>query len=589
MSYNQRTSVSYAGGGGTSDPDYIYYNADIVNNSEQDLAIAFPDPELKFDDGRTSTLIANPQDYQFSIIRFTMDGANLDLPMFIPEIAEQLEAPDYNAKTAYTAGFVVDYTDIVYTSLVDTFPTIPRPAVGNTVVGLVYQISSLNGTDFTLYGAPSNTIGLVFTCSVVVTTGGGTVLGLNQTPGTNPAYWSVVAPQPTQQIDKTTYSVAIAYQQTFTIGAGTPFTIDSAPSPTFVQWSPQNLNPVLAPRPVRAPSVSNPQNYNARYYWCNTYDHWLTLVNQAMNVALTAVYVDCFDPANPANKWLASGGTALNNPFPTFANFVSQQYAPYMTYSQNYFTLFGDVRAFGENLGASTYTYGTVVASNPQMKLFFNNNMNGLFSNFPNLYWNRIAPLTGFLPVPTSLTIPTPPGYVYEILFPNYNYGNVLDLSGATPPHYVPTADRQVYWINKQEYPSIDTLWSPISSLVFTSSSLCIRPEATSSPLEVGTGSEGNVSTSNPSSNSPFQNIITDIALPMTNGAQDYRQFIYYAPTAQYRYSSFNTTQSINRVDIRVFWKNRFTNELFPVLMYNSSSVSIKMLFRKKSIANEKY
>jgi hypothetical protein len=588
MAYNQRTSVSYAGGSG-ADPDFIYYNADIVNNSVQDLAFAVPDPELKFDDGRTSTLIANPQDYQFSIIRFTMDGANLDLPMFIPEIAEQIEAPDYNAKTAYSVGFQVDYNDVVYTSQATTFPTVPRPAVGNTASGYVYQIVALNGTDFTLYGSPTNLPGQIFTASGAVTTGGGTVLGLNQTPGTNALYWTAVVPQPVQQINQTTYSVAIPYKQTFQIGAGTPFTIESAPSPTFIQWAPQNINTIIAPPPNRAPSVSNPQNYNARYYWCNTYDHWLTLVNQAINNALVAVYLDCFDPTNSSNKWLTNGGTVGNNPFPTFASFVAQQFAPYMTYSQNYFTLYGDVRAFGENLGATTYTYGTVTATNPQMKLFFNNNMYGLFSNFPNLYWNSVAPLQGFLPVPSFFTIPTPPGYVYEILFPNYNYTNILDLSGATPPHYVPTADRQVYWINKQEYTSIDTLWSPISSLVFTSSSLCVRPEATSAPLEVGTGTEGNVSTSNPSSNSPFQNIITDIALPMSNGAQDYRQFIYYAPTAQYRYSSFNTTQSINRVDIRVFWKNRFTNELFPIQMFNSSSVSIKMLFRKKSIANEKY
>lgn len=486
MAYNQRTSLSYAGGTDRT-PDFIYYNADIVNNSFQDLGVAVPDPELKFDDGRASSLLDNPQDYQFSIIRFTMDGANLDLPLFIPEIAEQ-------------------------------------------------------------------------------------------TSSTSPL------------INQTTYSLATPYLQTFTVGAGVPFLLVSAPAPTFIEWAPQNLNPVIASPPPFAPSPQNPQNYNSRYYWCNTYDHWLGLVNTAFQNALLAVWNDVFNPANPAYKWvndpnaIAGGATAGNNPFVNYLDFVGQQFPPYMTYFQNYFSLYADVRAFGEPLNGyvgPVFPPG-VTATQPVMKIYFNNNMNGLFSNFPNQYWN----------VPGTLyagSVNYPPGYVYEILVRNLNYTNILDNLTPTSAVIIPPAERQQWWVVKQEYTSIDSLWSPISSIVFTSSALCVRPEATSAPLEVGTGLEGNVSTSNPTSNSPFQNIITDIALPMVNGAQDYRQFISYAPTAQYRYSNFNTTQALSRIDIRVFWKNRFTNELFPILMYNSSSVSIKMLFRKKSLADEKY
>jgi hypothetical protein len=87
-----------------------------------------------------------------------------------------------------------------------------------------------------------------------------------------------------------------------------------------------------------------------------------------------------------------------------------------------------------------------------------------------------------------------------------------------------------------------------------------------------------------PTSKSAFTPIITDIALDTAqSGADDYRQFIYYAPAAEYRMSDLSSSpQEIRNIDIQVFWKNRLDNELYPVNMYNLSSVSIKMLFRHK-------
>jgi hypothetical protein len=36
-----------------------------------------------------------------------------------------------------------------------------------------------------------------------------------------------------------------------------------------------------------------------------------------------------------------------------------------------------------------------------------------------------------------------------------------------------------------------------------------------------------------------------------------------------------------------VFWKFRLTGELFPINMFNLSSVSIKMMFRKKILSEK--
>jgi hypothetical protein len=59
---------------------------------------------------------------------------------------------------------------------------------------------------------------------------------------------------------------------------------------------------------------------------------------------------------------------------------------------------------------------------------------------------------------------------------------------------------------------------------------------------------------------------------------------IYYAPSAEYRMADFqNSKQDIRNIDIQVFWKNRLDNQLYPVSMFNLSSVSFKLMFRKKT------
>jgi len=89
-----------------------------------------------------------------------------------------------------------------------------------------------------------------------------------------------------------------------------------------------------------------------------------------------------------------------------------------------------------------------------------------------------------------------------------------------------------------------------------------------------------------PTSQSAFQPIITDIALDTsTAGPEAYRQFTYYTPVAEYRMTDFGASkQEIRNIDIQVFFKNRLDGNLYPINMYNLSTVSVKCLFRKKGI-----
>jgi hypothetical protein len=210
-----------------------------------------------------------------------------------------------------------------------------------------------------------------------------------------------------------------------------------------------------------------------------------------------------------------------------------------------------------------------------------NGNSYGLFSNFKSTYWStgnstNVGPFAGIKP--------TPYGYTYEILFPNRFWTNILDHYAVAPPsplQFIPVTEQNYFWINEQECVSNDSLWSPIDSIVFTSTLLPIKAEQTGPPVLLG---NGNLGFSAPTSASAFQPIITDIALDTSvAGAQAYRTFIYYTPIAEYRLSDFmSSKQEIKNIDIQVFWKCRLDNQLYPLKMFNLSSVSIKLLFRRR-------
>lgn len=480
MAYNRG---SFEKQGGDLDlPNYVYYNCDIINNKTDDLNalnITEPDPQIRFNETRDTALIKDSSQYEFSIIRFTMNGANRDLPLFIPNIA-----------------------------------------TGQTNVNL------------------------------------------------------------------TNYAVAITLQQSWTTNLGV-ISFNLAPVPTRVIYVPEILNPVLAPLP-NAPLIV--QDLSSRYYWCLTYTHWLDTINTTLDTAHATLYA-AFQAA-----WAAYPGLTDPFPFANFTAFAASCQTPQITFNETLkdFTIFGDSDGYGQRLETFTalpYVAGTAVpATRPQERLFFNTNMAGLFANFGGLYWNttNITAITINQVLYPAFPTAVPPGYVREMIFSNEFYTNVADFrlapyAGVAPLGYVPVAKQKVYYKLIQDYKSVDSIWSPIGAIVFTTSLLPIKFEAASQPNILGTSNLGD---SAPTSRSAFTPIITDVALDTAlGGADDYRQFIYYAPAAEYRMSDLSSSkQEIRNIDVSVFWKFRLTGQLFPINMFNLSSVSIKMLFRKKGL-----
>jgi hypothetical protein len=329
---------------------------------------------------------------------------------------------------------------------------------------------------------------------------------------------------PTQDVNLTIYSITLKLDL-LGAGAGTY----QVTQPIIYIPETQNLNVAPVPDPI---STVTGQDITTRYYWVYTYSHWLTLVNNAFNAALATIQAQV----------TAAGGPALLTE------------APRMTYnpSNNLFSIYADREGYG---GADK------ISATETFTLYFNNNMFGLFANFQNTYLN----------LPNSEV----DNEIYTgVVGP---YQNVVTVPVGVP---TPGVQKQ-YWLMVQDYESTSTLWSPIESIVFTSTLLPLVFEQTGDPVVFG---ESNDNSASVNSRPAFQPIITDVALASEN-AHSYRELIYYAPNSEYRLASFQRSrQTLNQIDVQVYWKARLDGQLYPVQMFNSSSVSIKIMFRRRGI-----
>lgn len=502
MSYTYRSSVSFGGDEDDKSPDIIYYNGDIINNSTDTPENS--DPQIRFSETRDVPILRDASLYNFSIVRFTMNGPGKDIPLFIPQIE------------------------------------------------------------------------------------------------TNPAFF---APGPTPDINQTVYNMVMSATLTFEDVAGNPrtYTIFSADALAsaiakeygqWVQWEPEVTDPTLAPTPTIISLLRGEQDLSSRYYWATTYSWWLNLVNKALKVCLSQIQSQ-FNTLYTTP--IANGGWGQAGPAPTLGTT-----APYLTYNpnNNLFTLNADAYGYGFNpvTGEISTTSSTNVVTptvgQELFNLFWNENMYGLFSNFKNNYSQSNNWTALFTAINTAIATPmatVPNGWgtglldFYNIIVENINYQNVLTTPVIPAPGLgdkipSPTASKSYYQM-VQDYESTSTLWSPVASIVFTSGFLPIVNELTGFPIRFGTSNTGGSSASVPSA---FQPIITDVALANTS-ASDYRGFINYTPTAEYRITSFTKGKNeIRQIDIQVWWKNRLDGALYPLQMFNLSSCSLKIMFRKR-------
>jgi hypothetical protein len=518
MSYSFRSIVD-----GGSDSDLVYYNATLTATKTSDMVLSPVQAPIRFNESRDAPIVKDASQYYFSIIRFSMNGPGKNLPLFIPLIQ--------------TNGNVV--------------PLQTDPNLTVYYASLAYQ-RSWNYTE---------------------------------ADGVTPA---------TVMITLTPPSIPITYIS-------------------------ETQNTQVAPLPGSPVTGIVKQDLSTRYYWIYTYKHFVQLVNNAFLTAMNALWLDW--GVAWANQVTATG-SATADPYPTFDSFLLDQDVPCLYYDEvtNLFEIYGDTRCFnvsgqlqvpgpgfpdGTQSSLPAFVPPVYVAGGPAspasqcfIRLFFNDLLFGLLSNFNNTFLGAVNGSTILMPLTltTPTVLPNPSGgailYINEILFTNQQYRNILNNnpvlqnnSAVPPPLYnpyffLPVSKQNLYWVAKQDYRSIDSMWSPVANIVFTSSLLPLKKEFNAAPVELN---QNNTSGKSVPAQSSFEPIICDFSVDQQiEAAQGYRSFTLYEPTAEYRLLSMQASHDeIRNIDIQVFWRYRLTGELIPLTMSNSSDVSIKMMFRK--------
>lgn len=117
--------------------------------------------------------------------------------------------------------------------------------------------------------------------------------------------------------------------------------------------------------------------------------------------------------------------------------------------------------------------------------------------------------------------------------------------------------------------------WSPVGSLLFSSSTLPIVSEVQGDPVKLGN------SDFTPSASQNTIRAITDYVLPLEGGASDFLGLVTYDP-AILRYISMTSSEPLVSLSWQLLWRNARTDELLPVRLTAGGSVSIKLVFVRR-------
>jgi hypothetical protein len=467
---------SQSNGISNADPDTLYYNAMIINNTTVTTDLE-NDPAINYQDTRALPLLKDKSKYDVGIENFVINGCGKSLPILIPQI---------------------------------------KPGANQ----------------------------------------GGT--------NTNP--------------DNTVYSV------TFTWTDGT----NPYQSTRFIQWEPENQASFTV---VPVGTYLGPQ-ISSDYYYCYSYSHWLKLMNSALAMAWGDV-----------KFWVEDDGYTIGTK------------CPFFTYDQvtNLFSLYQDANTclapFGSTLGQtpgpatpadppSPYTiFGSAAAdasyANGEYSFVgFNTNFEGLISNFNTKYYGagvlyansgvrmRSAQGTASNSTVTKTTqrLNYPENVVIVVAVPDptgTELTNPVTLSSAFGSvTTAPTSD-PLYYIVTQDFQSTSTLWSPVATINVLTTFIAVREEYAGTPITLGTGNLGGNATTG-----SFQKAIIEVPIDVDT-QEGWRGLLTYTPQVERSSSLSRSKEELKNLNIQLYWRNRLTNELLPLLLYNGGSMTMRLKYKR--------
>jgi hypothetical protein len=195
----------------------------------------------------------------------------------------------------------------------------------------------------------------------------------------------------------------------------------------------------------------------------------------------------------------------------------------------------------------------------PQIQIFFNVATANLFSSFP-YYINALSDDTG---------------KNYQIITDVFSSSN----TSPFPPTSVSGDGVYEYtaFVIYQEYSTVSQ-WNPVTSIVMTSSSLPVAPNAVSGIIQASDINGFSTTLTGQQNNVVFP-IITDFCADTS--LTGYKPYIYYVPSAEYRRIELLGSTPLTNIDISLFWKGR-DGQLNAFILGSGTTVTVKLLFEKK-------
>ena len=342
------------------------------------------------------------------------------------------------------------------------------------------------------------------------------------------------------------------------INPGNPTTFQTFEGTQPIKWVAQYSTSNNTPLTAKPNQI-----FSTDYYYCDSYTWWCQLVN-ATAISLQGDLLDMAVAAgivlSPAlETFRLTPAENQGSPAPNlFYNPVTKLFS--WSFDSNYWGA-GFATNNSYTSGGITYKYNFYIG--------MDTNLETLLTNFVIAYADK----------PYSNPLFNFPANVNEVIVTPQQIA--IDTDPTTGLAYTsPGTGGHIRYVITQDYGSTSGNWSPIDSIVITSTKLPISQEIIApAPGTFGSSDLGfNAGTSG----AAFQQIIADIQVGNT-GAEEWRQYMEYEPKAEYRVISFNKSQEpIQNIDFLVWWRNRYDNNLYPLRLYNGSAVSIKVLFRRK-------
>jgi len=368
--------------------------------------------------------------------------------------------------------------------------------------------------------------------------------------------------QPGASPTKTIYSVTLNAVVYDVAGGDVNDLIYVSSGEVFLEWIPENFD-----LSVLKPASALPTQVDTSYYYLYSYNHWVVIINNALKTAYDQLVANI--QATPGN-----GGYVMANRQPTVEFDENTNLFSFYTDTTN--TSWGNTQGppVYANLGpAGTNVFPTALNTAEFMFVGFNLNFEGLMCNFDTQYYGKDE-------VPWAMGFDDLTGVqkqLYEpentLLVRNKSGTNVQNvISPTTGLPYVPAL---LNFVTTQDFESTSTLWSPVGGIVLTTQLLPLRNEFVSSPVAFG-------SSSGTQGSAAFQTVLLDFN-PVFQSTDEYRGLLTFQPDSEFiPVAMTQSHQEVKSIDFTVCWRNRLTNQLVPMRLYNCGSLSVRLLFRRR-------